>query len=46
MEGFNLLVNSGMPELTGEYLVIKYADHFSQSAVTAAKARLGQIATL
>jgi hypothetical protein len=39
-EGFDLLVNSGMPELTGEHLVIKYADRFSQDAVAAAKARL------
>jgi hypothetical protein len=39
-EGFNLLINSGLSELTGEYLVIKYADRFSESAVAAAKARL------
>jgi hypothetical protein len=39
-EGFNLLVSSGLTELTGEYLVIKYADRFSEDAVTAAKARL------
>ena len=45
-EGFNLLVESGMPELTGEFLVIKYADRFSQDAVAAAKTRLGPITTL
>jgi hypothetical protein len=39
-EGFDLLVNSGMPELTGEYLVIKYSDRFSRDAVASAKARL------
>lgn len=39
-EGFELLVISGMPELTGEHLVIKYADRFSKEAVAAAKARL------
>lgn len=42
-EGFNLLVDSGMPELTGEHLVIKYADRFSQSAVAAATARLQHV---
>lgn len=39
-EGFELLVKSGMVELTGEYLVVKYQDRFSIKAVTAAKARL------
>jgi hypothetical protein len=40
-EGFKLLVDSGMPELTGEHLVIKYADRFTPDAVAAAKMRLG-----
>ena len=39
-QGFDLLVKSGMVELTGEYLVSKYPDRFSAKAVAAAKARL------
>jgi len=38
--GFSLLVEYGMPELTGEYLVLKYGDRFSARAVAAAKSRL------
>jgi hypothetical protein len=42
-EGFDLLVRSGMPELTGEYLVLKYPDRFTQGAIAAARNRLGDI---
>ena len=28
-EGFELLIQKGLAELTGEYLVLKYPDHFS-----------------
>jgi hypothetical protein len=38
--GFNLLLENGMAELTGEYLVLKYRDRFSDKAIAAAKARL------
>jgi len=39
-EGFELLVQHGLIELTGEYLVLKYPAHFSTTAVTTAKTRL------
>ncbi len=39
-DGFNLLIGFGMIELTGEYLVTKYPDRFSQEAVRAASARI------
>jgi hypothetical protein len=39
-EGFDLLIKSGMSELTGEHLVIKYPDRFSPEAVAAARTRL------
>src|SRR5271166_2813120 len=39
-EGFTLLVKNGLVELTGEFLVVKYADRFSPKAVASAKARL------
>lgn len=42
-DGFNLLTKMGMVELTGEYLVTKYPDRFSQAAVDAATARLASI---
>jgi hypothetical protein len=41
-DGFNLLISLGMVELTGEYLVTKYPDRFSQGAVRAANARLAE----
>jgi hypothetical protein len=44
-DGFNLLVSKGMAELTGEYLVMKYPDRFSQEAVSAASARMAQVST-
>ncbi|MEX2642328.1 MAG: hypothetical protein WD270_02665 [Acetobacterales bacterium] len=39
-EGFALLMDHGLESLTGEHLVVKYADRFSGKAVEAAKARL------
>jgi hypothetical protein len=39
-EGFGLLIENGLVELTGEYLVLRYPDRFSRQAVEAARARL------
>jgi hypothetical protein len=39
-EGYELLVANGMPELTGEQLVLKYPEQFSPEAIAAAKARV------
>jgi hypothetical protein len=39
-DGFNLLISLGMAKLTGEFLVMKYPDRFSQEAVRAARARM------
>ena len=39
-DGFDLLVEGGYPELTGEAIVIRYPDEFSEAAVKAAKKRL------
>jgi hypothetical protein len=39
-EGFRLLMDNGLEELTGEYLVVKYGHRFSVKAVQAAQARL------
>lgn len=39
-EGFDLLVQNGLFDLTGEYLVLKYPDRFSARAVATAKSRL------
>ena len=38
--GFDILAERGLGELTGEYLVVKYADEFDTKVVTAAKKRL------
>ena len=38
--GFELLMKRELPELTGEYLVVKHADEFSAELVAAAKRRL------
>ena len=43
-DGFNLLTSLGMTELTGEYLVMKYPDRFSQESVRAARERMAQVA--
>jgi hypothetical protein len=39
-EGFHLLVAKGLPEFTGEYLVVKHADRFPATVVSQALARL------
>jgi hypothetical protein len=38
--GFKLLVEKGLPEYTGEYLVVRYADRFPEDVVTMARDRL------
>jgi hypothetical protein len=38
--GFNLLVDAGLPEYTSEYLVVKYADRFPKHVVDRASGRL------
>ena len=38
--GFTLLVDAGLPEYTGEYLVIRYADRFPLDVVRLARERL------
>lgn len=39
-EGFKLLVQAGLPEFTGEYLVVRYAERFPEDVVNAARERL------
>ncbi len=39
-EGFEMLLQRGMPELTGEAVVLRNASHFSPQVVSAAKQRL------
>jgi len=39
-EGFDMLVERGMPELTGEAVVVRHADRFPDEVVAAARARL------
>ena len=41
-DGFRLLVEKGLPELTAEYLVVKHATRFPEAAVKAARERLTQ----
>jgi hypothetical protein len=38
--GFTLLIDAGMPEYTGEYLVARYADRFPPDVVQLARDRL------
>lgn len=38
--GFKLLVEKGLPEFTGEYLVVRYADRFPKDVVELARKRL------
>jgi hypothetical protein len=38
--GFKLLVEKGLPEYTGEYLVVRYADRFPADVVVLARSRL------
>jgi hypothetical protein len=42
-EGFKLLTQAGLTELTGEYLVTKYPDRFTAEAVRRANARLKNV---
>ena len=39
-QGFALLVDNGMVELAGEFLVLKHPEHFSSAAISSAKKRL------
>jgi len=39
-EGYELLMANGLAEMTGESLVLKYPEQFSEAAVAAAKARM------
>lgn len=39
-DGFNMLIERGLPELTGEALVLKHSDSFDLEVQTAAKRRL------
>jgi hypothetical protein len=39
-EGFKLLVEAGLSEFTGEYLVLKYAQRFPNDVVNLARQRL------
>lgn len=41
-QGFDMLVANDMPELTAEYLVVKYRSRFGDNIVDAAKARLAK----
>ena len=40
--GFVLLIEAGLPEFTGEYLVTKYADRFPDDVVALARDRLSK----
>lgn len=44
-DGFRTLVDRGLVELTGEYLVTKYPDRFSSEAVDRAMLRLSKVST-
>ncbi len=39
-QGFDMLVEGGYPELTGEAIVVRHADEFEDAVVMAAKQRL------
>lgn len=39
-EGFKVLINAGLPEYTGEYLVARYAGRFPADVVALARERL------
>jgi hypothetical protein len=41
-DGFKLLIDAGLIELTGEYMVLKYPAHFSDKARERARQRLEQ----
>lgn len=42
-DGFAILTEAGLGDLTAEYLVLKYETRFSAEAVTAARARLQEV---
>jgi hypothetical protein len=39
-EGYELLMANGLPEMTGESLILKYPEQFSEAAIAAAKVRM------
>ena len=39
-DGFNMLIERGLPEMTGEALVLKHSESFDSDVQTAAKQRL------
>jgi hypothetical protein len=39
-DGFNMLIERSLPELTGEALVLKHSEHFDSAVIGAAKSRL------
>ena len=39
-DGFKMLIQRGMPELTAEAVVVRHADRFSPAVVEAARSRL------
>lgn len=41
-DGFKLLIDKGLPELTAEFLVVKYETRFPPPAVEAARKRLSE----
>lgn len=41
-DGFKLLIDTGLIELTGEHLMLKYPEHFSRNALENARHRLEQ----
>lgn len=42
-QGFDMLIERGMPELTGEAIVLRHPDQFSAEAVESARRRLADI---
>lgn len=42
-EGFSMLIERGLPEFTGEALVLKHSLHFDPTVVTAAESRLQSV---
>jgi 4-hydroxy-3-methylbut-2-en-1-yl diphosphate synthase IspG/GcpE len=42
-DGFDILIARSLPELTGEAIVLRHQQHFSDEVVTAARARLDNV---